>query len=213
VDYSLVTPDGSRYAFAPQSGIYVVAVPGGAITQVGTGRSWRIVGVKNEGVYAEETNLPGLWLLQYSGAANQITASGYWQLVDGGAAYGTTTSAVPSGAANTIVKLDTKTGSTTDWFMQPGFQSMVVGSDGHGNPIIYSYSSLGTTVWIAGGPGNAQLIAAGYAGFNPNGNPIADRNGVWFTGYSSSPLIALYVPGSGFYEVAALGGNLAGGCS
>ena len=47
--------------------------------------------------------------------------------------------------------------------------------------------------------------------------PIADSHGVWFAGsYSSNGTnatgVALYVPGSGFYWMSSIGGQLAGGC-
>jgi hypothetical protein len=47
--------------------------------------------------------------------------------------------------------------------------------------------------------------------------PVADSHGVWFAGNYSSygrgeTGVALYVPGSGFYWMSSIGGQLAGGC-
>ena len=216
VEFSQVSPDGAHYAFAASNAIYQVNVATGVPTEVGSGHAWRIVGVKNEGVYAEEVNLAGLNLFAYSGTTTRITASGFWQTVDGTSAYGTATSAVPQGVSNTIIKLNLQTVSTSDFFTQPGFQMNVVGSDGHGGEVMYGYGNQGSTVWIVTGPTTATLIASSYAGFNPSGPPIADRNGVWFFGYlpyGGGNVIALYVAGSGFYNVSSIGANLAGTCS
>src|SRR6266850_1521656 len=50
--------------------------------------------------------------LPFPGAARQVTAAGFWQGVSHGAAYGTATSAVPQGVANTILKLDLASGAS-----------------------------------------------------------------------------------------------------
>lgn len=220
VPFRQVSPDGSHYAFIGTDGIYIVNVASGTPTEVGSGHTWAIVGVTNVGVYGEEQNLAGLTLFAYSGTSTQITSSGFWQAIDGTSAYGTVTSAVPQGVTQTVIKLNMQTGSTTNWFSRQGLQATVVGSDGHGDAVINASGQLGgagwsNTVWIAFGPNDAQLIAASYAGFSPNGGPIADRNGVWFSGNAgnSGLAIVLYVPGSGLYNVSPIGASLAGTCS
>src|ERR1700737_433791 len=119
VPYAWVSPDESRYAFPGSDGVYVKNVSTGAVTELGSGHQWGIVDVEASGVYAVNPGSAGLWLLPFSGSARQITAHGYWQAATASAAYGTVTSAVPNGAANTIIKLDLKTGTTTDWFTRP----------------------------------------------------------------------------------------------
>src|SRR2546425_2264951 len=222
-----VTPDGSRYAWAPADGIYVVNVASGAQTELGEGRSWAIAGVQADGVYAGDTNTGGLWLLPYSGTPRQITRTGYWRAATSTAAYGTATSAVPQGVSNTIMRLDLKAGAAVDWFSRPGTTNGVAGFDAKGNPVInVSYlNGSGSEIWIATSPTSATAIAGysspqygGATGFNSYNTPVADSHGVWFSGnfqsYNSSATgVALYVPGSGFYWMASIGGQLAGGCS
>ncbi len=102
----------------------------------------------------------------------------------------------------------------------------VTGFDGKGNTIIsVSYvNGSGQEIWIATGPTSASAIAGftnpqfgGTQGFNSYNAPAADSHGLWFAGnYStwgqSTVGFALYVPGSGFYWMSSIGGQLAGGC-
>lgn len=227
VPASWVSPDGSRYAFTGSDGVYVVNVANGTQTELGEGHAWYVVTVQSQGVYAANPNAAGLWLLPFSGTPRQITTAGYWQAATASAAYGTVTSAVPSGASNRIVRLDLKTGATTDWFARPGTISSVTGFDGKGNPILQvSYiNGSGNEIWITTSPTNASPIAAvafnpyNSGGFNANGTPIADSHGIWFPGNfngayggPSATGVALYVPGSGLYWMSSIGGQLAGGC-
>jgi hypothetical protein len=218
-----VSADGARYAYAPADGIYVVTVGSGAVNELGKGRAWTVLTVGSAGVYATVPNAGGLWLLPFSGTSpQQIASTGFWQGVGGGAAYGTPTSAVPQGTANTIQRLDLATGTITNYFTRTGFQSQVAGFDGQGVPVIYSYGPSGTDVWI----GSSLYLMAfrygqyiGTTGFQPGGPPVADSHGVWFTGYlangngSSGPAIVLYIPGSGVRMVSGTGAQLAGGCN
>lgn len=237
VPFQAVSADGTRYAFAPSNGVYVVTVGSGAVNELGEGRAWSVVAVDPDGVYATIPNAGGLWLLPFSGASpRQITATGYWSGIGGGAAYGTPTTAVPQGTANTIQRLELSTGTVTDYFTRPGETSQVSGFDGQGDPVIYSYGPLGSEVWI----GNSlflmqtRQIQPGYPyyygqvttiGFQPNGSAVADSHGVWFSGYlynansdlpgyaPGSPAIVLYIPGSNVYVVSDTGAQLAGGCN
>jgi len=216
-----VSPDGGHYAYTGSDGIYIVNVANGTQTEMGEGHGWAIVGVQNAGVYASTPGGAGLSLFPFSGASRVITTTGYWQAVSSTAAYGTTTSAVPQGATNAIVRLDLNTGAVTDWFTREGKQSSVMGVDGQGSAIISLnfLNGSGTEIWIAKGPTNASAIAGrAYFGFQPNGSPVVDSHGIWFSGYSagynqSTQGVALYVAGSGFYWMSGIGGQLAGACS
>jgi hypothetical protein len=222
-----VSPDGSRYAYTTGNGIYVVNVATGTQTELGDGQSWSIAAVLSDGVYAGDPNAGGLWLLAFSGTTKQITKTGYWRAATSTAAYGTATSAVPQGASNSIIRLDLKTGATQEWFSRPGSQSGVSGFDGNGHAIIsVSYlNGSGTEIWIATGATSASPIAGftnqqygGSSGFSSYSTPVADSHGVWFAGNYQAPYgqsstgVALYVPGSGFYWMSSIGGQLAGGC-
>jgi hypothetical protein len=221
VPWLWVTPDGSRYAYTSPNSIYVQNVADNTQVELGDGKLWSIVSAQPEGVYAVNPNIAGLWLLPYAGAARQITTSGYWQVEAAGAAYGTETSAVPQGVANTIIRLDVKTGASVAWFTRAGESSSVVGFDGQGKPIIFTYpfNAGGPEVWIANSPTNQVAITGPTVGIFANGTPIADNHGVWFSATvqdfsnGSSNGQVLYVPGSGVYLMAKIGGNLAGGCN
>ncbi len=221
-----VSPDGNRYAYI-SDGLYAVNAADGTQTELREGRTWNIVGVQNAGVYAGDQNLGGLWLFPYSGTARQITSAGYWQAASSTAAYGTSTSAVPQGASNSILKLDLSTGKTTEWFAKPDMQGSVMGFDQHGNPIINVrfLNNSGTEIWIVTGANSGTAISGFLSsyislGFNSYNTPVADSHGIWFAGNYSSPYtgvnatgIALYVPNTGFYWMSGIQGQLGGGCS
>jgi hypothetical protein len=215
------SPDGGHYAYTGSDGIYIVNMANGTQTEMGQGHSWAIVGVQNAGVYASTQGGPGLSLFPFSGASRTISTAGYWQAVSSTVAYGTTTSAVPQGATNAIVRLDLSTGVVTDWFTREGKQSSVVGVDAQGNVIInlYFLNGSGSEIWIATGPTSASAIAdRAYFGFQANGTAVADSHGIWFARYgstiygSSTSGVALYVPGRGLYFRSGIGGQLAGAC-
>lgn len=220
VSSNWVAPDGNHYAYVASDGIYAVKVADGTQTELREGH-WSIVGVQNDGVYISDSNIGGLWFVPFSGAARQITSSGYWQDATSTSAFGTATSAVPQGVTNTILRLDLRTGTTTDWFTRPGAQSFVIGFDGQGHPIITAryLNNSGVEILIASGPNSAVVITGMQfnQGFNMVGTPVADTHGVWLTGSWSgfngfSTGVALYVPGSGIYWMSGIGGQLAGGC-
>ncbi len=226
VPYTWVTPDGSKYAYTSPNSIYVQDVAGNTQVELGEGKSWQIIGVLADGVYAMNTQLngliAGLWVLPFSSPARQITTTGYWQGVTAGAAYGTAVSAVPQGVSTTIIKLDLKTGTVDqNWFTRQGANSNVTGFDSHGNPIVQvnNFTGAGNEVWIVEGSGAAQPIIGSQNGVFVYGTPIADSHGVWFSanvpnfsnGSNSAQL--LYVPNSGVYVMSQIGGQLAGGCN
>jgi hypothetical protein len=218
-----LSADGTRYAFTQAEGIYVVTVSNGDVTELGDGRPWFILSVGTTGVYATVPNSAGLWLLPFSGASpREIITTGYWQAVGGGAAYGTSTSAVPQGTANTIQRLDLSTNAITNYFTRTGAQSQVSGFDGQGTPVIYVNGNNVTEVWIGAGLFLIEwrnVPYSGQYGFQPNGPPVPDVHGLWFSGYvsyggnSGGQSIVLYIPGSGLYAVSSLGVQLGGGCN
>jgi hypothetical protein len=222
VPYGLVSPDGSHYAHVSPDSVYVENVATGATIELGQGHQWVVIGVQNNGVYATITNQAGLWLLPYAGASQQITTTGYWAMAWSDAAYGGTTSAVPQGIANTISRLDLKTGAVSDWFTRGGAQSTVFGFDAHGSALIYvSYfvAGGGTEMWITTGPKDRlPLFDSLQLRISASGPSIADSHGVWFpaqvgSGYSyGSQGILLYAPGSGLYWMSNAGTLLAGPC-
>ena len=222
---SALSPDGKWYAFFSVNGIYVVNVASGSLAELGEGHAWFIVGVDRDAVYAMIANTAGLWRLPLSGAASELTTAGYWQAVGGGAAYGTATSAVPSGTSDTILRFDLASHATAAWFTQDGRTSRVIGFDGQGNPVVVANGPQSNETWIVTGPSSATPIAlwvyqqyGGAAGLSLNGPAFADTYGVWFYGnysygYNNSISgIVLYVPGQALYVMSNLGVQLAGGC-
>jgi hypothetical protein len=220
-----VSPDGSRYAYTVPDGIYVVNVANNTQSELGAGHAWSLVGVQSDSVYAGDANAGGLWQLPISGSPRQITNTGYWRAASSAVAYGTPTSAVPSGVTNKTIRLDLKTGAITDWFTRDGTQASVLGVDGNNAILAVTYFNPSVTeLWIASGPASASPIAGftstqwGSFGFNSYNLPVADSHGVWLAGnyavqYGNQTTgVALYVPGSGLYWMSSIGGQLAGGC-
>ena len=216
-----VAPDGSRYAYVSPNSIYVQDVADSTQVELGDGKVWFIVGVEADGVYAGNPNIAGLWFLPYSGSPRQITTAGYWQAEAAGFAYGTETSAVPQGVSNTILRLNLMTGASESWFTRTGASSQVSGFDRKGNLIVFvfPFSGRGPEVWIANSATTALPIMSPDMGLFANGTPIADSHGVWFAASvqdfsnGSGGGQVLYVPGSGVYLMARIGGQLAGGCN
>ncbi|HKB18532.1 MAG TPA: hypothetical protein VKF28_05815 [Candidatus Dormibacteraeota bacterium] len=217
VPYRWVSQDGAHYAFTSGTSIYFVTIATGAVAELGEGKSWTIIDVRNEGVYAGVPNAAGLWLLPYAGSPRQIATSGFWQAVGQRYAYGTATSAVPQGAANTIVMLDLQLGTRGDVFSMPGQQSQVTGFDKSGTPIVYSSGPTGQSMWLLIGgftPAPSLISNSSNGGFVSASTPIADSNGIWFAGYSYPGGNAIVlVANSTLYGMSTLGAQLAGGCS
>jgi hypothetical protein len=217
VQYRWVSQDAAHYAFMSGSSIYTVTIASGAVTELGEGKSWTIVDVRNEGVYAGVPNAAGLWLLPYTGSPRQIATWGFWQGVGQGFAYGTATSAVPQGAANTIVMLDLQLGTRGDVFSMPGQQSTVIGFDRSGTPIVSSSGNRGQSLWLLVGgftPAPTLIADSSNGGFVSTSTPIADSNGIWFAGYSNPGGSAIVLAANSIlYGMSTLGAQLAGGCS
>jgi hypothetical protein len=212
VPYRWVSPDGTRYAYPGRpDGIYIQNVANGTQVEVGEGSSWQILDVDAGGVYAITGSTGGLWRLPFSGTATQITSTSYWQAVGGGFAYGTQLSQVPQGAPNPIVRLDLKTGATTEWFViSAGMQGGVLGFDGAGNSIIFVQGQYVYDLVMVTAPHTAFRIANLYgSNFYLSGAPISDTHGLWLGGGNG---IALYINGVGWFKMSGFGGSLAGGC-
>lgn len=216
VPYAWVSPDGAHYAYPLGGDIYAQNVAGGSLLELDQGRGFNPIDTENDGVYVITPNQSGLWFLPFSGSPKQITSSGFWQAVSGGAAYGAPTSAVPAGASNTIERLDLKTGATQPFFSEPGGQSQVTGFDPLGNPVIQVQYRNAQATFIATGPNTSVAIATMIYGQNyypgpppyPSGSPVADSHGLWF---SVGNGIVLY-RNLGWYWMSSIGGQLAGQC-
>jgi hypothetical protein len=212
-----VSPDGRRYAYpGVADGVVVQNITSATTSTIGAGKSWGLIDVEASGVYATPSNTAGLWLLPFAGTPKQITSSGYWVAASGNFAYGFSTSS-PSTVANTILKLDLNTGSSSDWFTRPSGQSSVLGLDGKGNPVVEVNNSAGYfEVWLTVAPNSGYLLVnefgANGGAFVPYGSPVGDSHGLWF---SSNLGIALYVPSTGAWYWQSGVGNvqLAGSCS
>jgi hypothetical protein len=221
VQHSWMSPDGGHYAFPSSSSVYVVDAKSKALTEVGKGHTWSIVGVTNTAVYAEIAGAAGLWKLPFAGDATELTSAGFWRAASTTAAYGSVTSSVPNGATNTIIRFDFASGQTdSNFFTRDGSNSTVVGLDAQGNPIIqvgYYAANVGNEVWIATSSGATAIIGYTQDEANLDGIPIGDSNGLWMPISAGCCQvvsgIALYVPGQGVYWMSSLGGQLAGGCS
>lgn len=216
-----VSPDGNHYAYPSTNSVYLVDAAANTQVELGTGHTWSVLRVLNDRVYATIPNAAGFWVLPFSGAPKQVTGQGYWQATTAAAAYGMLTSAVPQGATAKLVKLDVSSGVVTDWFARDGTNSTFYGFDSQGNPFIYSYYYSGDwTLWLTKSASNAVAIATSYGPVQIQGPALADTNGAWFAAYYSQPYssqnrsgVVLYVPGSGMYWMASIGGQLAGGCA
>ena len=217
VGYDFVTPDGLRYAYAGQDGIYVVKVADSTVSEIGEGHAWTLVDVESAGVYAHGVNAAGLWWIPFSGSGQLITTTGFWQSVGGGAAYGTATSAVPQGVPNTILRLDLKTGAMESWFLADGASSQVAGFDSKGVLLVQTSSFNGdytgnyVQLWSVPSVGGAKVIVDTFAFKATNFGPpiISDSHGLWS---SNGQAIFVLVQGDGLHRAAGVGGQLAGGC-
>jgi len=213
-----VASDGKSYAYGLADGIYVVDVLKNTFTQIGKGRSWNVVEVESDGLYASDSSAGGLWWFPSTGAAQQVTAQGYWVGIGGGAAYGTATSALPQGVSNVILRLDLKTGATQSWFTVDGGTSNLAGFDSKGAPIIQTFSFTGdytgnwVEVWSVPSLGGGTVIADNQAVRATSFYPpvLADSHGVWFSNPSAT---FLWVQGDGLHRAVGIGGFIAGGCA
>ncbi len=219
VPWQFASPDGSRYVYPGVQGIYVVNPADSTISELGEGKAWSILAVNTQGVYAAVQQLAGLWLLPFSGPAQQLSATGYWQAVGGGAAYGTGSSQTPQGITNPIIRLDLKTGASVVWFAVDQGQNQVVGFDHAGSPLITASGPGGQYLWLAPAVGGATVVAVLYSQYQGYQNsvsffypPIADVHGMWFGSNQGNQGIDIFTPGLAWYQASRFGGQLAGPC-
>jgi hypothetical protein len=62
-------------------------------------------------------------------------------------------------------------------------------------------------LWVVKGLGSAEVLTSN---LNFTGPPVGDSHGLWLMSYQTTYLL---VPGHALYVVAAVGGQLAGGCA
>jgi len=189
----------------------------------GAGKSWVALAVTAEGVYADVQASAGLWFLPFTGTARQIAATGYWQAVGGGAAYGTAASGVPPGESNPILRLDLNTLASVPWFEVAGGSSpLVLGFDSSGSPLMLVNTGGqfgGNTIWSVPSVGHATVLAflSSYynkyqVAFNQNGAPVGDSHGIWFGTQQGTFLFTPNAPYPWWYEASTVSGQVAGGC-
>lgn len=219
VNWYMIRQDGQVYAYSnwTQNGFVVEVVRrNGTTFQLGPLPSnvytFGAISAEPEGVYVVKgAGEGGLWLLDYSGGVKQIASSGFWQAASFGYAYGTITQSVPQGGTNVILRLNLKTGLTTDWFTRPGKQSQVVGVTINGTPIIESMSSTTDEVWL--GTQTPKLLATNYA--PPSGmygpqryvtSALGDQVGIWIATQTG---LYLYTDKAGLEFASSATGELA----
>jgi hypothetical protein len=228
VNWYMVRQDGQVYAFMTWTGaggltVEVVRRNGttftlGALPQ--NNYAFNALSAEPEGVYVTSSSgQGGLWLLGYAGGVKQISASGFWQLAAFGYAYGTVTPAVPQGGTNVILRLNLKTGQSTNWFTRPGLQSRVVGVTISGTPIIEAASQTTAQVWLGTQTGkllhteaiDGSRQANPYYGYQPYPSVYAitalgDQVGIWV---STTSGLYLYTDKAGWEFASQTTGQLA----
>jgi hypothetical protein len=212
VPWSWVTPDGKRYAYSYPGipGILIADVGSNTATVIARDRDWSILDVEQTGIYATVPQSPGLWLVTFAGTASEVTASGFWDSIYGGAAYGGDGPAAAPG--NVIERLDLATGTVQPWFQVAGATSVVVGYDGKTAPMILSQGQEAILWWVPS-PDKAEVakIASGNGADNI-GNVFGDsRYGAWFMDQRT---LWLYKPGYAVVGVGPVGDgqSIAGVC-
>jgi len=235
-----VSPDGTRYAYWEWQtrSIQAVAVATGAETALGPkpngpasaarlnpGAGWLVIEALDSGVYAVpnggyQSSSAGLFLFPWSGIGElQVTGSGFWHAIGGGAAWGTVSQSVPEGAANTILRLDLGGGSPAEWFSRPSLQSRVVGFDLTGHPVVEASSKNVMEAWLVTGQSNGTKLLSltptpGQQNPAGPGRPVlqsvvGDDRGIWLATSDG-----LYFSASGRTEkVSTVTGQLGGGCA
>jgi hypothetical protein len=216
VPATMVSPDGSRYVFPSAGSVYVLSAKGGPITELGadSGRGWNIFGVGTEGVYANpqaqgQQAVAGLWLLPFTGSPRQVTTSGYWFTVGRGAAYGYPAPAVPSGAVQSLLRLDLKTGASTVWLPDVPSNSSILGFDFQGNPIVMQQNNPPNLVVVTAPGQTVTLVDGSVQNFYVSW-VLADSHGIWM---ASGDGTYLFRTGFGMEKVSDVTGPFAGPCA
>jgi hypothetical protein len=238
VSREAVAPDGLHYAYAdydppgPNDGkvttgstgrVHVVDAQTGNDRVIYSGSpTWWIVDFAPAGIYLARLTTAqyarqsfGLYLIDPSGGTPRLVPGsdvrldwGGWQVMDGGAAWGTRFSdVVAMGSGNELVRLDMKTGDLVQWLAVPTDQYIsIIGFDA-GKPLVSSSlwsvtegQSSQTSVRLMTGPGQSrQLYTSDAPG--PADLGVADTHGIW-TGGSGS--IWLYQPASGIRQIKVM---------
>jgi hypothetical protein len=232
---SLVLPDGSRYAYwdfqtqtmrlesiATRADTVIGPRQNGAASaaRLNGAQGWLPIEATSDGVYAiPQGPTGGLWVFPVSGAGErQVTASGFWHAIGGGAGWGTLTPSAPQGATTTIIRLDLASRATSDWFSRPGLQSHVEGFDTSCHAVVSETSADVTEIWLVTAQNNGTKLIAltppangGQQGGPPRAlvtSVIGDANGIWIETNRG-----LYLSAGGRTEqVSAISGILGGGC-
>ncbi len=216
VSRGMVTPDGSRYVYPSSDSVYVVRVAGGPIAELAprSGHIWTVLYAASDGVYANplaqtQQAVAGLWFLPFSGSPRQVSTRGYWQAVGGGAAYGYAAPSVPSGAVQSLLRLDLKTGASSTWLADMPSNSNVLGFDFQGRPIVLKQSSPPTVVVVTTPGRTLTLIDGSVQNFYISW-VLADGHGIWM---ASGDGTYLFRTGFGLEKVSDVTGPMAGPCA
>jgi hypothetical protein len=211
-----VTPDGMNYVYPDWSygsSLRVIDRNGNSRLLAGYQPGyWNILSAEAEGVYVDTS--PGLLLVGWDGALHRITGDGYWQAVGGGSAYAANGASLPTGAANTLIRRDLRTGATADFFTVPGLISRVAGFGAGGAPVIEASDSRTFEIWVAGNP-PTRLLSWPQPVANAMGHIIAihsvlgDRYGTWI---ATNEALYLYTPTAGLEQASTVTGQLASNC-
>jgi len=211
-----VTADGLNYVFqdwAYGNGIAVVDRSGGSrlLAYLPAG-AWTILSAESEGVYVDTS--PGLLLVGWDGVIHQVAATGNWQAIGNGYAYGTNSNQLPAGAANTVIRRDLRSGATIDLFTAPGLTSRVAGFGAGGVPVVAASDSRTFEIWVVGAT-PARLLSWPQPVANPMGHVISiesvlgDSHGTWI---ATNEALYLYNPTPGLEQASTVTGQLASNC-
>ncbi len=210
-----VTPDGQAYAYPDfvGGGVRYVKVADGSLTTMGSGQNWQVLDVEAEGVYAQLFQPAGpapagLWLLSPGKDPAQVVASGYWNWVTTGFAYGFDAPSVPQGAPHPLLRLNLRDHTTVTWYQAGGSIQWISGFDRGGAPIVvfppanYQYGQGAFETDLVSSPDQKTVLLRAPQGAQTP--VIRDSHGFW---EEADQLYFNSVP------VSAVQGQLAGGCA
>ena len=218
----VVSPDGTAYVYARDNNdggamsttrIRVVTVSTGADRLLlSRGQTDIPIAWTRDGIYVVRANFEasssGLWLLDpVTGSARQISASGSWAMVSGGAAWGSAPiygrNADRDYYPHAIDRLDLGTGKVTRWYSATYPDNVhLAATDLAGNPIIVidHYHIFRLT-----GPSKAQWLFDSFVPIREDATPQFDAHGLWYVTLDVSGDIWLYADGVGLRKVAETG--------
>jgi hypothetical protein len=238
VSREAVAPDGLHYAYAeydppgPNDGkavigsagrVHIVDAQTGADRVIFSGSpTFSVVDFTAGGIYLARfgasiggSGRRGLYIIDPAGGTPkllpgsdvQIDAGG-WQVLNGGAAWGTRFSeggAMWSG--NELVRLDMTTGEIVTWLTVPTDEALTVLGFDAGRPLVTSRLAVTSTgqsaqisVRLMTGPGQSRQLYSSDS-IAPGERGAADDHGIWMGGAGS---IWLYQPASGLLQIQVL---------